>query len=87
MIQTEWDLNHQVFNQICYRLQPMVDLFATKLNHKVPMYGSPVPYSQSWKTGAFCISWDGLDSYLLSISLDPAVVQNDYHLQAQNCHD
>ena len=44
VIQTEWALNHQVFNQICHCWHhPMVGLFATKLNHKLPMYGSPAP--------------------------------------------
>ena len=41
----------------------MVDLFATKLNHKLPMYVSPVPDSQAkWKT--LNISWEGLDGYV-----------------------
>ena len=43
--------------------QPMVDLFATKLNHKLPMYMFPVPDSQAWETDALNISWEGLDGY------------------------
>ena len=44
VIETKWALNHQVFNQICHCWhQPIVELFATKLNHKLPMYVSPVP--------------------------------------------
>ena len=44
VIQTELAMNHQVFNQIshCW-CQPMVDWFATKLIHKLPMYVSPFP--------------------------------------------
>ena len=51
VIQTEWALNHQVFNQICHCWhQPMVDLFAAKLNRKLPMCVTPVPDSQAWET-------------------------------------
>ena len=50
VIQTEWALNHLVFNQICHCWhQSMVDLFATNLNQKLPMYVSPVPDSQAWE--------------------------------------
>ena len=38
---TEWSLHPQVFKQICHRwFIPHVDLFATRLNHKVPLYVS-----------------------------------------------
>ena len=41
---TEWSLHPQVFKQICLKwFTPHVDLFATRLNHKVPLYTSPVP--------------------------------------------
>ena len=56
VIQTEWVLNHQVFM--------MVDLFATKLNHKLPMYVSPVPDSRAWETDTLNVSWEGLDAYV-----------------------
>ena len=36
---TEWSLHVQVFKQICLKwFTPQVDLFATRLNHKVPLY-------------------------------------------------
>ena len=39
---TEWSL--QVFKQICQMcFRPHVDLFATHLNHKLPLYVSPAP--------------------------------------------
>ena len=65
VIYTEGAMNHQVFNQIshCWH-QPVVDLFATKLNHKLPGYVSPVPDSQAWETGALNVSWKGLDSHV-----------------------
>ena len=43
-IQTEWSLHPQVFQGICQVWhKPMVDLFATSLNAKLPTYVSPVP--------------------------------------------
>ena len=40
---TEWSLHPQVFKQICQKwFTPHVDLFATHLNHKLPLYVSPV---------------------------------------------
>ena len=39
---TEWSLHPQVFKQICQKwFTPHVDLFATHLNHKLPLYVSP----------------------------------------------
>ena len=41
---TEWSLHPQVFRQICQMwFTPHVDLFATHLNHKLPLYVSPIP--------------------------------------------
>ena len=41
---TEWSLHPQVFRQTCQKwFTPHVDLFATHLNHKLPLYVSPVP--------------------------------------------
>ena len=38
---TEWSLHPQVFKQICQKwFTPHVDLFATHLNHKLPLYVS-----------------------------------------------
>ena len=42
----------------------MVDLFATHLNHKLPMYISPVTDKKAWETDAVNISWEGLDGYV-----------------------
>ena len=41
---TEWSLHPQVFKPIRQKwFPPHVDLFATRLNHKLPLYVSPVP--------------------------------------------
>ena len=61
---TEWSLHLQVFKQICQNwFTPHVDLFATRLNHKVPLYVSPVPDQSAWDIDALNINWSGLTAY------------------------
>ena len=61
MQSTEWSLHPQVFKQICQKwFTPHVDLFATHLNHKVPLYVSPVPDLNAWDIDALNINWSGL---------------------------
>ena len=61
---TEWSLHLQVFKQICLKwFTPHVDLFATRLNHKVPLYVSPVPAQNAWDRDALNINWSGLAAY------------------------
>ena len=53
---TEWSLHPQLFKQICQKwFPPHVDLFATRLNHKLPLYVSPIPDLN--------INWSGLTAY------------------------
>ena len=61
---TEWSLRPQVFKQICLKwFTPHVDLFATRLNHKVPLYVSPVPDQNALDIDALNINWLGLTAY------------------------
>ena len=61
---TEWSLHPQVFKQICQRwFTPHVDLFATYLNHKLPLYVSPIPDPKAWDIHALNINWTGLTAY------------------------
>ena len=61
VIQTEWSLSQQVFNLLCSRwARPQVNLFATRFNHKVPTFVSPVPDPTAWAVGE---SWESLDVY------------------------
>ena len=61
---TEWSLHPQVFKQICQRwFTPHVDLFATYLNHKLPLYVSPIPDLKAWHIDALNINWTGLTAY------------------------
>ena len=60
---TEWSLDPQVFKQICPPHPSHVDLFATQLNHKLPLYASPVPNQNAWDIDALNINWSGLTAY------------------------
>ena len=61
---TEWSLHPQVFKQICQKwFTPHVDLFATHLNHKLPLYVSPVPDPNAWDIDALNINWTSLTAY------------------------
>ena len=61
---TEWSLHPQVFHQIYQKwFTPHADLFATLLNHKLPLYVSPVPDQNAWDIDALNIKWTGLTAY------------------------
>ena len=61
---TEWSLHPQVFKQICQKwFTPHVGLFATHLNHKLPLYVSPVPDPNAWDIDALNLNWMGLTTY------------------------
>ena len=64
VIQTEWCLSQQVFNRLCSNWgQPQIDLFATRFNHKLPKFVSPVPDSTAWAVDALSLPWINLDVY------------------------
>ena len=61
---TEWSLHPQVFKQIYHKwFTPHIDLFATHLNHKLPLYVSPIPDPNAWDIDALNINWTGLTAY------------------------
>ena len=63
-IQTEWCLHPDVFIAICNRWhQPSVDLFATRINNKLPQFVSPVPDPQAWAVDALNLAWEDMDPY------------------------
>ena len=76
-IQSEWSLHPQVFQEICQVWhKPMVDLFATSLNAKLPTYVSPVPDDKAWQIDALNISWEALDAYAFCpVAILPQLVQ------------
>ena len=63
-IQTEWSLLPEVFQQICNQWhRPQIDLFATRFNHKLPQFVSPVPDSLAVALDALTLPWEDLDAY------------------------
>ena len=59
-LKTEWALDQAVANSIFQMLNyPNVDLFATRFNHKLPLYVSPVPDNHALAidalSGIFCM--------------------------------
>ena len=66
VIQTEWSLSPQVFHLLCSKwARPQIDLFATRFNHRLPKFVSPVPDQAAWavdilslgKSGRVCLSF------------------------------
>ena len=43
--------------------QPQINLFATKFNHKLAKFVSPVPDPQAWAVSALSLPWEDLDPY------------------------
>ena len=64
VLPTEWTLNKQVCHQL-WRLwgQPLIDLFATRLNHRLPLYMSPHIDPQALAVDAMLHPWCNLDVY------------------------
>ena len=60
----EWSLDEKTFKSLCFIFdQPTVDLFASRLNNKLPRFFSwrPDPYSEA--VNAFSQSWQNLYGY------------------------
>ena len=54
----EWQLNSQLFDKLCQALgNPQMDLFASEINHLIPMYASWKPDPYATYVDAFSISW------------------------------
>ena len=76
VIQTEWSLSQQVFNLLCSIWdRPQIDLFATRFNHKLPQFVSPVPDPAAWAVDALSLPWENFDVYAFPpVSLIPQVI-------------
>ena len=60
---SEWGLFQQVFQEVLRLWPATIDLFATNLNHRLPVYFSPMFDPQSAGTDAMMQSWDGLQAF------------------------
>ena len=60
-IPTEWCIDNSVFRAVTNQLgEPGVDLFATCLNKKLPVYVSPCPDPQALAIDALTMDWNNL---------------------------
>ena len=63
-IQTEWSLLPDIFQRLCSKWhRPQIDLFATRFNHKLPRFVSPVPDTLAVAVDALTLPWEDLDAY------------------------
>ena len=80
---TEWSLHPQVFKQICHKwFTPHVDLFATHLNHKLPLYVSPIPDPKAWDIDTLNINWMALTAY----AYPPTALLHRVIQKIRQCH-
>ena len=64
VLQTEWTIVHFALAPVWKAWhKPLVDLFATRFNHRLPLYVSPVPDPQAWAVDALTLSWRDLSAY------------------------
>ena len=57
-IPTEWPLNQEIANKIFQIMDfPSIDLFATRLNHRLPLYVSPIPDQKALSIDAISMDW------------------------------
>ena len=72
---SEWTLCPQAVSELLRRWPANIDLFATSLNHRLPVYFSSMYDPQSAGTDAMLQSWDGLQAYAFPpLSLLPRVL-------------
>lgn len=61
----EWAVNSSIFDKLCARFgRPEIDLFASRLNAKLPRFVSWRPEPGATNVNAFSISWSDLYAYL-----------------------
>ena len=63
-ISTEWSLNQEIANKIFQNMDfPSIDLFATRLNHRLPLYVSPIPDQKALSIDAISMDWNRIHAY------------------------
>ena len=64
IIHTEWTLHQSVVNALCITWdRPNIDLFATRLNYRLPVFVSPMADPQAVDVDALSIPWKGMYAY------------------------
>ncbi len=63
-VPNEWTLDQTTCNAVLARWgSPWLDLFATRANHRLPLYVSPMQDLHAWGIDALAFSWQRLDAY------------------------
>ena len=75
-ISTEWSLDQEIANKIFQIMDfPSIDLFATRLNHRLPLYVSPIPDQKALPIDALSMDWNRIHAYAFPpFHLIPAVI-------------
>ena len=60
---SEWTLNQTVFDELRRKWPVSIDLFATALNYRYPLYYASSTDPQSLGSDAFLHSWEGIQAY------------------------
>ena len=63
VIGSEWTLHQEVVDQLVHRWPAMVDLFATSLTARLPVYFSPASDPRAAGTDTLLQPWDDLQAY------------------------
>jgi len=85
ILPSEWSLHPSVVREIFKIWEtPMVDLFATSQNNKLPLYVSPLPDPQALAEDALAISWENMWAYAYPpTSIMTKVLEK---IMSTNCH-
>ena len=63
-IATEWSLNQEIANKIFQIMDfPSIDLFATRLNHRLPLYVLPITDQKALSIDAISMDWNRIHAY------------------------
>ena len=63
VIGSEWTLHQEVVDQLVHKWPAVIDLFATSLTARLPVYFSPASDSRAAGTDALLQPWDDLQAY------------------------
>ena len=76
LISTEWFLNQEIANKIFQIMDfPSIDLFATRLKHRLPLYVSPILDQKALSIDALTMDWNRIHAYVFPpFHLIPAVI-------------
>ena len=84
VIGSEWTLAQEVVDHLVHRWPVTIDLFATALNHRLPVYVAPMADPASIVTDALLQCWDHLQAYAFPLFRLVRQVLNKF-LESANC--